>query len=124
MSIAEIVDKYGYVRDDIEPSLNLLEEIRRLRVVNKAIILAYHYQDEHVQEITDYVGDSLGLARQAKRTDADIILFAGVHFTAETTKIFYPEKKVHIPDLNAGCSLQESCSPEQLQNLECQENLL
>jgi len=122
MPIAEIVDKYVYVREDIDPSLNLIEEIPHLREEKKTIILTHYYQEAYIQEIADYVGDSVGLSRQAERTDADIILFAG--FMDETAKILNPEKKVLIPDLHAGCSPEESCSPEQLQNPECQENVL
>lgn len=90
----------------------LKEKILALKKVKNAIILAHYYQEPAIQEIADYVGDSLGLSQQAAKADADIILFAGVHFMAETAKILNPGKKVILPDLAAGCSLAESCPPE------------
>lgn len=92
--------------------MDLVKEINRLRKEKNAIILAHYYQDGAIQDIADYVGDSLGLSQQAAETDADIIVFAGVHFMAETAKILSPSKKVVLPDLNAGCSLADSCPPE------------
>lgn len=92
--------------------MDLVREINRLRKEKNAIILAHYYQDGAIQDIADYVGDSLGLSQQAAETDADIIVFAGVHFMAETAKILSPSKKVVLPDLNAGCSLADSCPPE------------
>lgn len=88
--------------------INVTEKINKLRVEKNAVILAHYYQVSEIQEIADYVGDSLGLAQKASETDADIIVFAGVHFMAETAKIINPHKKVILPDLNAGCSLAES----------------
>ncbi|HSD14349.1 MAG TPA: quinolinate synthase NadA [Flavobacterium sp.] len=88
---------------------NLKEQILELKKQKNAVILAHYYQDADIQEIADYVGDSLGLSQEAAKADADIILFAGVHFMAETAKILNPDKKVILPDLNAGCSLAESC---------------
>ena len=85
------------------------EEINRLRKEKNAVILAHYYQDNNIQDVADFVGDSLALSQQAAKTDADVIVFAGVHFMAETAKIVNPSKKVLLPDLEAGCSLSESC---------------
>jgi quinolinate synthase len=90
----------------------LINRINELRKAKNAVILAHYYQDAEIQEIADFVGDSLALAQQAKSTDADIIVFAGVHFMAETAKIINPQKKVLVPDLEASCSLAESCPAE------------
>lgn len=91
---------------------DIRQEIDRLRKEKNAIILAHYYQEDEIQDIADYVGDSLELSQKAARNDADIIVFAGVHFMAETAKILSPEKKVLLPDLEAGCSLASSCQPD------------
>ncbi|MFN2507648.1 MAG: quinolinate synthase NadA [Chthoniobacterales bacterium] len=94
---------------------DLADEIAELKRERNAVILAHNYQVPELQEIADYVGDSLGLSYQAAKTDAEVILFCGVHFMAETAKIINPRKRVLLPDLDAGCSLSESCPPEQLE---------
>jgi quinolinate synthase len=104
--------KAGYLREEIDPSLDLFAEIARLKQEKHAVILAHYYQDSDIQDIADYIGDSLGLSQQAAKTDASIIVFAGVHFMAETAKIICPDKKVILPDLLAGCSLADSCPPD------------
>lgn len=101
----------------METTTHLYEEIGRLKVEKNAVILAHYYQEPEIQDIADFVGDSLDLSRKAANTDADIIVFAGVHFMGETAKILNPKRKVVIPDMNASCSLAESCLPEDFRKL-------
>src|SRR5258708_11268681 len=96
------------------PAVDLAEELLELKRDRNAVILAHNYQVPELQDVADFVGDSLGLSYQAAKTDADVILFCGVHFMAETAKIINPSKRVILPDLDAGCSLSESCPPEKL----------
>jgi len=98
----------------------LVEKINKLRKEKNAIVLAHYYQEDAIQDIADYVGDSLGLSQMAAKTDADIIVFAGVHFMAETAKILSPTKKVLLPDLDAGCSLAESIPTEEFKKFKAQ----
>jgi quinolinate synthase len=110
-SIATLKDT-GYLKIDT-PNIDYVAEIKRLKEEKNAMLLAHYYQIDEIQELADFVGDSLALAQRAAKTDADMIVFAGVHFMAETAKILNPNKKVVLPDLLAGCSLADSCPPKE-----------
>ncbi len=102
--------------DDLPPGWKLEGEITRLKKEKSAILLAHYYQESEIQDLADHVGDSLGLARAAQKTTADVIVFAGVHFMAEVAKILNPERTVVLPDLAAGCSLADGCPPDQFRH--------
>ena len=111
----DTLNQIGYLDTKIPFGTNLFKEIEQLKIQKNAVILAHYYQRSGIQDLADYVGDSLGLSQQAAQTEASMIVFAGVHFMAETAKILNPKKKVILPDLHASCSLAESCPPDQFE---------
>jgi quinolinate synthase len=111
--VKKMLNQRGFLDLEVPKGIDLIGEIKRLKREKKAVLLAHYYQDAEIQELADYLGDSLYLAQAAEKVEADMIVFAGVHFMAETAKIINPTKKVILPDLNAGCSLADSCPPEE-----------
>ena len=112
---AKILEEKGFIDEPFNPTIRLVDEINRLRIEKNAVILSHYYVAGELQDIADYVGDSLGLSQAAQSTTADIIVFVGVHFMAETAKIINPSKKVILPDLKAGCSLADSAPAEKFE---------
>ncbi len=110
--IGLMIEERGFIDEAVDPNIKLVDEINRLKKEKNAVILSHYYVESDLQDIADFVGDSLGLAQEAAKTTADMIVFVGVHFMAETAKIINPSKKVILPDLKAGCSLADSAPTE------------
>lgn len=119
-NIKQMIEQKGFIDEPVGADVKLVEEIRRLKKEKNAVILSHYYVDSELQDIADYVGDSLGLSQEAARTTADLIVFVGVHFMAETAKIINPDKKVILPDLMAGCSLADSAPADQFARFKAQ----
>ncbi len=117
MNLVEEAKKIGYVSRSAPKGKELIEGIKRLKEEKNAVILAHYYVDAEIQELADYIGDSLGLSQEAEKTQADLIVFCGVHFMGETAKILNPTKKVVVPDFNAGCSLADAVPVEEFKAL-------
>jgi quinolinate synthase len=120
MDVNNLIEKKGFIDLPVDQDVEMESEINRMKEEKNAILLGHYYQTSDIQDIADYLGDSLKLSQVAAKTEADVIIFAGVHFMAETAKILSPDKKVIIPDLNAGCSLAESCPPEEFKEFKQQ----
>lgn len=120
VTVEKMLREKGYIDEAIAPNINLVEEINRLKKEKNAVILSHYYVEGELQDIADFVGDSLGLAQAAAKTKADIIVFVGVHFMAETAKIINPNKKVILPDLKASCSLAESAPADKFAEFKAQ----
>ena len=120
LHIEEMLEEKGFIDEPVDPKLKLIDEINRLKKEKNAVILSHFYVEGELQDIADYVGDSLGLAQAAANTDAEMIVFVGVHFMAETAKIINPGKKVILPDLKASCSLAESAPADKFAEFKAQ----
>jgi quinolinate synthase len=120
LQIDKMLEEKGYIEEAINPNIKLVDEINRLKKEKNAVILSHYYTDGPLQDIADYVGDSLGLAQAAATTEAEMIVFVGVHFMAETAKIINPGKKVILPDLKASCSLAESAPADKFAEFKAQ----
>ena len=114
------IKEKGFIDKPVDFNIDVVREIERMKKEKNAVLLGHYYQTSDIQDIADYLGDSLKLSQVAAETDADMIIFAGVHFMAETAKILSPEKQVIIPDLNAGCSLADSCPPDKFKEFKDQ----
>jgi quinolinate synthase len=119
-NFAEVLEEKGFIDEPVNPTIRLVDEINRLKKEKNAVILSHYYVEGELQDIADYVGDSLGLSQAAQNTAADIIVFVGVHFMAETAKIINPSKKVILPDLKAGCSLADSAPADKFEAFKAQ----
>lgn len=118
--LRDSIQQKGFIDETVSPDIRLVEEINRLKKEKNAVILSHYYVESELQDIADYVGDSLGLSQEAAKTDADLIVFVGVHFMAETAKIINPNKKVILPDLMAGCSLADSAPADKFAEFKAQ----